>query len=188
MPTAGISRRWLVVYTDQPFSMQITAVAALPDDPAADDKLRTDLWVDCLSSYTLDAADPAEARRAARQLHDIKRIRNARARQRRCRARRRTFSPPAPHGPEAIEMASQDLDLTHHCRAYASAMAAAALHAGYQHRSWSQRDSTFEQYVAELPLAVQALLHRYAVLATIGRNDEAVALLVNALAASVSDL
>ncbi|MEU3342254.1 hypothetical protein [Streptomyces sp. NPDC006668] len=188
MATAGISHRWIVVYTDQPFSMQITAVAPLPDDPAADDKLRTDLWVDCLASYTVDAADPAEARRAARQLHDIKRIRNARARQRRCRARRRAFSIPAPCSPEAIETAAQDLDLTHPCRAHASSMAAAALNAGYQHRTWSQRDSTFDQYIAEIPLAVQALLHRYAVLAATGRNDEAVALLVNTLAASVSDL
>ncbi|MGW2700861.1 hypothetical protein [Streptomyces sp. NPDC001340] len=188
MPTTDASHRWLVAFTEQPFSMQITGVTPVPEDPDAYGELATDLWVNCQSSYAVNAADPADARRTARQLHDVERIRNVRARQRACRARRRAFPAAAPNGPEAIEMASQDLILTHQCRAYAGAMAVASLRAGYQHRNWPQRHQTFEQYISELPLTVQALLHRYAVLAATGRNDEAVALLVNTLAASVSDL
>ncbi|WP_324787146.1 hypothetical protein [Streptomyces sp. H51] len=188
MSDTDTSSRWLVVFTEQPFSLQITDVAPLPENPDAQEDLRTELWANCLSSYTVDAAGPAEARRTARQLHDVDRIRNARARQHACRARRRAFPTAAAHGPDAIEMAAQDVDLTHQCRAYAGRMAAAALQAGYRHRTWPQRDLTFEQYLALLPAAVQTVLHRYAVLAATDRNDEAVALLVNTLAASVSDL
>ncbi|GHE79928.1 hypothetical protein GCM10014715_39090 [Streptomyces spiralis] len=184
--TAEASRRWLVVYTEQPHAMQITAVEPLPDD--ADAELRSELWVNCLSSYVVDAAGAREARRTARQLHDVDRIREVRARQRACRTLRRTHPAVAPHGPAAIETASQDLNLTHRCRAYASALAVAALTSGYRHRPFEQRDLTFQQYVAELPIALQATLHRYAVLDATGRNDEAVGLLVNTLAAHVSDL
>ncbi|MFD7769894.1 hypothetical protein [Streptomyces sp. NPDC059787] len=183
MTTIDPASRWLVVFNDEPHGMRILAA-----EPATDAEPRTDLWAHCLSSYEVDAAGPAEARRTARQLHDVERIRNARARQRACRDRRRALPAAAPYGPDAIEMASQDLNLTHQCRAYADAMAKAALRAGYEHRPYALRDLTFTQYLDRLPAATHTVLHRYAALATTGHEGEAVALLVNTLAAAVSDL
>ncbi|MFE2578832.1 hypothetical protein [Streptomyces sp. NPDC059378] len=189
MTTIGATRHWIVVYADQSSAsaMQIIDVTPAPEHPDVHTSPYTDRLGNHLPSYTVKATGPAEARRMARQLHDVERIRHARARQHACRARRRVPAA-APLGFEAVEVASDDLGMTHRCRAYANAMASAALRAGYQHRSWPQEDLTFEQYLARLPLTTLAVLHRYAALAATGRNSEAVALLVNTLAATASDL
>ncbi|WP_405526836.1 hypothetical protein OG426_30635 [Streptomyces canus] len=188
------SRRWVVVFNDEPYAMRIIAVEPAPEDPGASAELHSDLYVACLSSYEVQAATTDEARRTARQLHDVDRIRIVRTRQHACRAQRRS-GPAVRHvdqvlavATQALNVAARDLDLTGQAVRYADAMATAALRAGYQHRAWRQRDLTFEQYVGQLALTAAATLFRYAALAADGRNDEAVALLVNALAAASSDL
>ncbi|MFD5761999.1 hypothetical protein ACFWIZ_44365 [Streptomyces sp. NPDC127044] len=184
------SSRWIVVFNDEPYAMRIVAVEPTPQDPDA----YGDLYGACLSSYQVEAPTTEEARRTARQLHDVKRIRSVRARQHACRAQRRS-TPAVRHvdqvlavATHALTGAARDLDLTGQAIRYADAMATAALRAGYQHRSWRQRELTFEQYVGQLTLTTAATLFQYAALAADDRNDEAVALLVNALAAASSDL
>ncbi|MGW3246619.1 hypothetical protein [Streptomyces sp. NPDC001070] len=186
--------RWIVAFNDEPYGMRIVAVEPAPQDQGACDRLRIDLWVACLSSYEVDAADSQEARRTARQLHDVERIRSIRARRPACPSRRR-HATAARHvdqvlavATQALNSAARDLDLTSQAVRYADAMATAALRAGYQHRPWRQRELTFEQYADQLPLTVASTLYRYAALAADDRNDEAVALLVNTLAAATSDL
>ncbi|MGW1157810.1 hypothetical protein ACWD48_06190 [Streptomyces sp. NPDC002519] len=186
--------RWIVVFNDSPYAMRIVAVEPLPDDADARDELHSELYVACLTSYEVQAPTTDEARRCARQLHDVDRIRSVRARQHACRSQRRT-APAARHvdqvldtATRALTHAAQDLDLTGQAIRYADALATSALRAGYQHRAWRQRELAFEQYVGQLALTAAATLFRYAALAADGRNDEAVGLLVNALAAASSDL
>ncbi|MCT9003498.1 hypothetical protein [Streptomyces rhizosphaerihabitans] len=188
------SRSWIVVFNEGPYAMRIVAVEPAPQDPGAFAGLHSDLYVACLSSYQVEATTTEGARRCARQLHDVERIRIVCAHQRACRAQR--LSAPAVRrvdqviavATEVLTGAAQDLDLTGRGIRYADAMATSALRAGYQHRPWRQRELTFEQYVGQLTLTTAATLFRYAALAAAGRNDEAVALLVNALAATSSDL
>ncbi|WP_158073043.1 hypothetical protein [Streptomyces kebangsaanensis] len=185
------SRSWFVVFNDEPHAMRILAVQAAPEDPDAHAELCSGLWVDCLSFYEVKAATSVEARRAARQVYDIERIRAVRSRT--CRAQRRTTTArPVDQVIDfaalALTTAAQDLNLNSRAIRYADALATSALRAGYQHRSWRQRELTFEQYVNQLTLTCAATLFQYAALAAAGRNDEAVALLVNALAAATSDL
>ncbi|MFF4504866.1 hypothetical protein [Streptomyces sp. NPDC001401] len=187
-------RRWTVVFNDEPYAMRIVAVEPALEDSGASAEFHSDLYAACLSSYEVEAATTDEARRTARQLHDVDRIRSVRARQHACRAQHPTA--PAVRrvdqvlavATQALSAAAQDLDLTGQAVRYADAMATAALRAGYQHRAWRQRELSFEQYVGQLALTTAATLFRYSALAADGRNDEAVALLVNALAAASSDL
>jgi len=188
------SRRWVVVFNDEPYAMRIVAVEPAPQDPDASAELHSDLYVACLSSYEVEAATTDAARRTARELHDVDRIRSVRARQHACRAQRR--SAPAVRrvdqvlavATQALNVAAEDLALTSQAVRYADAMATASLRAGFQHRGWRQRELTFEEYVGQLALTAAATLFHYAALAADGRNDEAVALLVNTLAAASSDL
>ncbi|WP_330306272.1 MULTISPECIES: hypothetical protein [unclassified Streptomyces] len=181
--------RWLVVFNDEPYAMRIVAVE--PANGDAFDEQRSDPYVSCLSAYEVEAASSEEARRTARQLHDVDRIRSVRARRRACRAQRR----PAPHGRQvfavagqSLARAAQDLDLPRRSVRYADAIATAALRAGFQHRASRQSELTFEQYADQIPATAAATLYRYAALAVAGRTQEAVATLVNALATATSDL
>ncbi|MFJ3248422.1 hypothetical protein [Streptomyces sp. NPDC086782] len=182
------SLSWVVVFTEQPHAMRILAVHAAPEDPDAHAELCSNLWVNRLSFYAVQAATGDGARRTARQHYDVERIRAVRARRRTCQAQRR----PAPlarlHGPQAVALSSPDLDLNNHAVRFADRMATAALRSGFQHRTWPLRDLTFAQYLDRLPLTAASILYRYAALTVMGRTTEAVALLVNALAASTSDL
>ncbi|MFD3455806.1 hypothetical protein ACFWVC_26960 [Streptomyces sp. NPDC058691] len=184
-------RRWVVAFNDDAYAMRIVAAEPAPQDQGARDDLRIELWAVCLSSYEVDAATGQEARRAARQLHDVDRIRSVRARQQDCRSQGR----PAPRGRrlfgiagQSLAHAAQDLELTRRAVRRADAMATAALRAGFQHRTWRQRQLTFEQYADEIPATAAAVLYQYAALVVAGRTEEAVALLVNTLAAASSDL
>ncbi|MFF3516151.1 hypothetical protein [Streptomyces sp. NPDC002573] len=194
MTETPASLRWLVVFNDEPYAMRIVAVEPLPDDADARAELHSELCVACLTSYEVQAPTTDQARRCARQLYDVERIRSVRARQRACRSQRR-IAPAVRQvdqvldaATRALTHAAQDLDLTGQAIRYADALATSALRAGYQHRAWRQRELTFEQYVGQFALTAAATLFRYAALAADGRHDEAVALLVNALAASASDL
>ncbi|MFE4424391.1 hypothetical protein [Streptomyces sp. NPDC056817] len=179
---------WIVVFNDEPHAMRILAVHATPEDPDAHAELCSNLWVDCLSFYTVHATTTDDARRAARQVYDIERIRAVRARRRTCRAQRRPGPIARLHGPQAVALSSPDMDLDNQAIRYADRMATAALRSGFQHRAWPLRELTFAQYLDRLPLAAASILYRYSALIVMGRTTEAVALLVNALAASTSDL
>ncbi|MEU6325002.1 hypothetical protein [Streptomyces sp. NPDC047009] len=183
--------RWIVLFSDTPYAMRILAVEAAPEDPDAYDEMLTDAFVNCLSAYEVDAASSEQARRTARQLHEVERIRIVCERRHALRARRH----PVPHRHQALAVAgqalahaAQDLQLPRQAIRYADAMATAALRSGYQHRAWPQRELTFAQYANQIPATAAATLHRYAALVVMGRTQEAVALLVNTLAASASDL
>ncbi|MGW0956736.1 hypothetical protein [Streptomyces sp. NPDC002545] len=188
MTATDPSSSWFVVFTEQPHAMRILAVQAAPEDPDARAELCSNLWVDCLSYYEVQAATSAAARRTARQHYDVERIRNVRARLRTCRAQRRPGPIARLHGPQAVALSSPDMDLDNQAVRYADRMATAALRSGFQHRPWPLRELTFAQYLDRLPLGAASILYRYAALVVMGRTTEAVALLVNALAASTSDL
>lgn len=183
-------RRWIVAFNDEPYAMRIVAAEPVPQDPGARDELRVELFISCLSAYEVDAATSQEAKRTARQLHDVDRIRSIRARQV-CPSQRR----PAPHGGRLVAVAgqtlrhaAQDLEMASRAVRRADAIATAALRAGFRHRPWRQRELTFEQYADQVPTTAATVLYRYAALTVAGRTEEAVALLVNSLAAASSDL
>ncbi|MEU4095531.1 hypothetical protein [Streptomyces sp. NPDC026673] len=183
-------RRWIVAFNDEPHAMRIVAAEPAPQDPGACNELRTELWIACLSSYEVDATTSQEAKRTARQLHDVDRIRSVRSRQV-CPGQRR----PAPRGRQLVAVAGQtlthaakDLELPRRGVRRADAIATAALRAGFQHRPWRQRELTFEQYADQIPATAATVLYRYSALTVAGRTEEAVALLVNSLAAASSDL
>jgi len=180
IPLQRPPRRWIVVFHDDPYAMRIIAVHPAPEDP---DELRNDLYVHCLSSYDVHATTVMQARRTARDLHDVDRIRSVCARLRADRPQRR----PAPQacavagGRQALAHASRSVALTRDAAQRADAIVMTALRAGHRHRPLREHHLTFEQYVDHLTVNAAATLYRHAALVAAGRNEEAVAVLIHAL-------
>jgi hypothetical protein len=183
-------RRWLVVFHDNPDAMRILAVVPAPDNPDIYDELRNEMYIECLSSYDIDATTATQARHTARQLHDVDRIRNVCARLRTNRGRHcpAPQTRTAPGGRQALTRAAQTLALTHPAAQRADDIVMTALRAGYRHRPVSERHLTFEQYVDHLTLPTAATLYQHAALLAAGRDEEAVAVLVHALTAPATAL
>ncbi|WP_127356495.1 hypothetical protein [Actinacidiphila soli] len=181
-------RRWIVVFHDDTYAMRIIAVHLAPQVPDAYDELRTELYVECLSSIDVEATNAGQARRTARDLRDVDRIRTVCARLRADRTQRRTAprTCTAPGGRQALAHASQTVALTPDATLRADGIVMTALRAGYQHRPIREHHLTFEQYVDHLTVDAAATLYQHAALVAAGRNEEAVAVLITALRAAAT--
>lgn len=184
-------RRWLVVFHDDPYGMRVIAVHPAPDDSDAYEELRNELYTACLSAYDIHATTTSQARRTARQLHDVDRIRSACARLRADHPKRHPNNPrtcTTPRGRQALTYAAQTLALTRAAAQHADNIVMTALRAGYRHRPLRESHLTFEQYVGQLTLAAAATLYQHAALVAAGRNEEAVAVLIHALGGTATTL
>ncbi|MGW3657161.1 hypothetical protein ACWD6R_16365 [Streptomyces sp. NPDC005151] len=182
-------RGWIVVFRNDPYAMRIIAVHRDPEDPDALDELRTEHYIAHLSSYDVDATTAGEARRTARQLYDVERIRTVCARMRADRSQRRAAAPrtcTTPRGRQALAHASREVALTRPAAKRADDIVATALRAGYRHRPLRERHLTYEQYVDHLTVNTAATLYRHAALVAAGRNEEAVAVLIHALGSAAT--
>lgn len=175
-------RAWLVIFEDEPTWMRIVAIEPAPSDPDTYAEVDSERDAACLSVFRVDAVSRAEARRCARQLHDVVRIQDVFARRRiRDQAHRRQAAlgfHDATHAQQLLNRVAMDFALTPAAADRATAIVRRAMRAAYRYRPLNTQHLGFEQFVASLTGHAAATIHRHAAFVATGRNDEAVAALV----------